>query len=86
MITRQIRTVSLKVTPFDFSSLKDYCLSETFLSKVFSRHFVSAAWEPERTIAFSFHAYCRGGSCKHLLFNTVLLLPADSILMIPFRR
>ena len=34
---------------------------------------VSAVWEQEKTIVFSFHAhFLRGANCKHLLLNTVL--------------
>ena len=69
-----------------FSFLEDYCLWEHFLSKIFFRHSVSAVLEQERTIVFSFHAYCRRGeNCKHLLLYT-FLLPSTHILLISCQR
>ena len=88
--TRRIRTVSFEVLSARssvFSFLKDYCLWETFLSKVFIRHFVSAISEQLRMMVISFHVGClRGGNCTHLLLNTVLLLSTDSILPFSFQR
>ena len=64
---------------FEISFLMDCCLWVHFLSNVFFRHFVSAMSEQERAVVLSFHACCRrGGNCKHLLLNTVLLLSTGS--------
>ena len=81
IITWRIRAVSCQnnvCTLFDFFFLKDCGLGDFSFEGFFP-----SALEHERTIVFSVHANCcRGGSCKHLLLNTVLLLSTDSILLI----
>ena len=74
-------------TVFDVSFRMDYFTWERFLLKVFFRHFVSAILGQERKIVLSFRADClRGGNCRSLLLNTVLLLSIDSILPFSSQR
>ena len=88
LITRRIRAISSEeILAWCSTFLSGWTTSpqRRFLLKVFFRHFVSAISEQKRMIVLFFHADClRGGNCRSLLLNGVLLFSIEAFSQSPF--
>ena len=87
---RRIRTIPLKVIlARSLTFLSGWTTSPSGVSfqKSSSVIFVSAILEQDRTTVLTLHAdYFHGLNCMSLLLNRVLLLSAETILLISFQR